>query len=40
MQKVFFNINPMKRTTILQTPFAEVYSFYIQKAEKKGRTKV
>ncbi|OQB30533.1 MAG: hypothetical protein BWY08_01124 [Bacteroidetes bacterium ADurb.Bin174] len=29
----------MKRTSILQTPFAKVYPFYIQKVEKKGRTK-
>lgn len=29
----------MDNTRIFKTPFASVYPFYIQKAEKKGRTK-
>lgn len=29
----------MNNTRIFKTPFASVYPFYIQKAEKKGRTK-
>jgi hypothetical protein len=29
----------MDNTRIFSTPFASVYPFYIQKAEKKGRTK-
>jgi hypothetical protein len=29
----------MKNTKIFKTPFASVYPYYIQKAEKKGRTK-
>jgi hypothetical protein len=29
----------LKRTIIFKTPFAKVYPFYIQKAEKKGRKK-
>ena len=29
----------MNNTKIFKTPFADVYPFYIQKAEKKGRTK-
>jgi len=29
----------MNNTRIFKTPFADVYPFYIQKAEKKGRTK-
>jgi len=29
----------MNNTKIYKTPFADVYPFYIQKAEKKGRTK-
>lgn len=30
---------PMQNTRIFQMPFASVYPLYIQKAEKKGRTK-
>jgi hypothetical protein len=29
----------MNNTRIFKTPFTSVYPFYIQKAEKKGRTK-
>jgi hypothetical protein len=29
----------MKNTKIFKTPFANVYPFYVQKAERKGRTK-
>ena len=29
----------MNNTRIFKTPFADIYPFYIQKAEKKGRTK-
>lgn len=29
----------MNNTRIFKTPFADVYPLYIQKAEKKGRTK-
>ena len=29
----------MNKTRIFKTPFASVYPYYIQKAEKKGRTK-
>ena len=29
----------MNNTRIFKTPFASVYPYYIQKAEKKGRTK-
>ncbi len=29
----------MKNTVIFKTSFAKIYPFYIQKAEKKGRTK-
>jgi hypothetical protein len=29
----------MKNTKIFKTPFASIYPYYIQKAEKKGRTK-
>ncbi len=29
----------MKNTKIFNTPFATVYPFYVQKAERKGRTK-
>ena len=29
----------MNNTRVFQTPFASVYPYYIQKAEKKGRTK-
>lgn len=29
----------MNSTKIFKTPFASVYPFYVQKAEKKGRTK-
>ena len=29
----------MKNTRVFKTSFASVYPFYIQKAEKKGRTK-
>lgn len=29
----------MNNTRIFQTPFASIYPLYIQKAEKKGRTK-
>jgi len=29
----------MNNTRIFKTPFASVYPFYLQKAEKKGRTK-
>ena len=29
----------MNNTKIFKTPFADIYPFYIQKAEKKGRTK-
>lgn len=28
----------MNNTKIFKTPFAKVYPFYVQKAEKKGRT--
>ena len=29
----------MNNARIFKTPFADIYPFYIQKAEKKGRTK-
>jgi hypothetical protein len=29
----------MDQTRIFRTPFADIYPYYIQKAEKKGRTK-
>lgn len=29
----------MNNTKIFQTPFVSVYPYYVQKAEKKGRTK-
>jgi hypothetical protein len=29
----------LNKTRLFKTPFADVYPFYIQKAEKKGRTK-
>jgi len=29
----------MSNTKIFKTPFATIYPLYIQKAEKKGRTK-
>ncbi len=32
-------IPDMKNTKIFNTPFATVYPFYVQKAERKGRTK-
>lgn len=33
------NIKPMKNTKIFTMPFARVYPLYIQKVEKKGRSK-
>ena len=29
----------MKNTRIFEAPFAKIYPYYVQKAEKKGRTK-
>jgi hypothetical protein len=36
---LILKISKMNNTRIFKTPFADVYPFYIQKAEKKGRTK-
>lgn len=30
----------MKNTVIFKTPFANIYPLYVQKAERKGRTKI